>query len=177
VALIGAGYADFALIAYHFGQAEVVAAPLIPILYAVAMASDGVSALVLGRLFDRRGMVVLMGATAAAALAAPLVFLAGAKAAWAGMILWGVGTGAQESVMRAVVARMAPPDRRGTAYGILNAVFGVAWFSGSVLLGVVYDYSVVAVAVLSLVLQFLALPFLAIVARHGASVMAVQRRI
>jgi hypothetical protein len=41
------------------------------------------------------------------------------------MVLWGIGVGAQESVMRAVVARMTAADRRGTAYGILNAVFGM----------------------------------------------------
>jgi MFS family permease len=136
-----------------------VSAPLIPILYAVAMASDAVAAFVLGRLFDRRGIIVVMGAAAAAAVASPLVFLGGVQSAFAGMILWGVGMGAQESVMRAVVASMTPPDRRGTAYGILNAVFGVAWFIGSVLLGVVYDHSVVAVVVLSFALQLLAVPF------------------
>jgi MFS family permease len=160
VAVIGAGYADFALIAYHFGRAAVVSAPLIPILYAVAMASDAAAALVLGHFFDRRGMVVVMVSAILAAVASPLVFLGGAEAAFAGMILWGIGMGAQESVMRAVVARMTAPDRRGTAYGILNAVFGVAWFLGSVLLGVVYDQSVLAVAALSLVLQLLAVPFL-----------------
>jgi MFS family permease len=168
VALVGAGYADFALIAYHFSRAAVVSAPLIPILYAVAMASDAVAALMLGHFYDRRGIVVVMVAAAVAALASPLVFLGGAEAAFAGMILWGVGMGAQESVMRAVIAQMTPPDRRGTAYGILNAVFGVAWFAGSVLLGVVYDQSVVAVAVLSLLLQLLAIPFLLAIMRQSA---------
>jgi MFS family permease len=167
VALIGAGYADFALIAYHFGQAAIVSAPLIPILYAVAMASDAVAALVLGHFFDRRGLIVVMVAAALAAVASPLVFLGGAEAAFAGMILWGVGMGAQESVMRAVVASMTDPDRRGTAYGILNAVFGVAWFVGSVLLGIVYDQSIVAVAMLSFVLQLLAIPFLVTIMRRA----------
>src|SRR5262245_12340920 len=48
IALVGAGYADFPLIAYHFGQSAVVSPPLIPILYALAMASDAASSLVLG---------------------------------------------------------------------------------------------------------------------------------
>jgi MFS-type transporter involved in bile tolerance (Atg22 family) len=76
--------------------------------------------------------------------------------------------GAQESIMRAVVAGMTPPDRRGTAFGILNAVFGVAWFAGSVLLGVIYDQSVLGVAVLSLALQLLALPLLAAIIWRSA---------
>ena len=112
-----------------------------------------------------RGML----ATAAlAALASPLVFLGGAAASIAGIILWGIGMGAQESVMRAIIAAMTPPDRRGTAYGILNAVFGFAWFAGSILLGIIYDQSVMAVAILSFGLQLLSLPFLIAIIRQSA---------
>lgn len=168
VALIGAGYADFALIAYHFGKAAVISAPLIPILYAVAMASDAAGSLVLGYIYDRRGMVVVAVAATIAAMASPLVFLGGGAAATLGMILWGIGMGAQESIMRAVVAGMTAPDRRGTAFGTLNAVFGVAWFAGSVSLGIIYDHSVLAVAALSLVLQLLAVPFLIAIIRRSA---------
>jgi predicted MFS family arabinose efflux permease len=166
VALIGAGYADFALIAYHFGQASVVSVPIIPILYAVAMGSDAIAALVLGHLFDDRGLVVVLASAVVAALASPLVFLGGAQMAFLGMILWGIGMAAQESVMRAVVAGMTTPEHRGTAYGILNAVFGIAWFLGSVLLGVVYDQSIVAVALLSLILQFLSVPLLLLIMKN-----------
>jgi MFS family permease len=77
------------------------------------------------------------------------------------MACWGLGTGAQESVMRATVARLAPSERRGTAFGIFNAVYGVAWFVGSAVLGVVYDHSVLAVAVLAAALQAAALPIFA----------------
>jgi MFS family permease len=168
VALIGAGYADFALIAYHFGKAAVVSAPLIPILYAVAMASDAAASLAVGHWYDRRGMIVLITGVALAAAASPLVFLGNASAALAGMILWGIGMGTQESAMRAVVAGMTAPDRRATAFGILNAVFGVAWFAGSAILGILYDRSVFAVAVLSLALQLLAVPLLLFVMANAA---------
>jgi predicted MFS family arabinose efflux permease len=169
IALVGAGYADFPLIAYHFGQSAVVSPPLIPMLYALAMASDAAASLVLGPLFDRRGLVVLIVGLMLAAAASPLVFLGDAKAAVVGMILWGIGMGTQESVMRAVVAGMTAPDRRATAFGILNAVFGVAWFLGSAALGILYDRSIVAVAAVSLVLQLLAVPLLlAIMSRWKA---------
>ena len=108
IALIGAGYADFPLIAYHFGQSAVVSPPLIPMLYALAMASDAAASLVLGPLFDRRGLVILVFGLTVAAAASPLVFLGDAKAAVVGMILWGIGMGTQESVMRAVVAGVVP---------------------------------------------------------------------
>jgi predicted MFS family arabinose efflux permease len=165
VALIGAGYADFALIAYHFSQTVMARLPLIPILYAIAMGSDAIASLFLGRLFDRYGLIVLPPGTIAAAAASPMVFLGGLNVAIVGMVLWGIGMSIQESLVRAVVASMTAPDRRGTAFGILNAVVGAAWFVGSSLLGVIYDRSLVAVAVTSLALQFLAIPVLLVVMR------------
>jgi MFS family permease len=160
VALIAAGYADFPLIAYHFGRAEVIAPAWIPVLYAVAMATDAIAALGLGRMFDRIGLATMVLATLGSLLAAPLAFLGGPVAAVIGMALWGVGMGAQESVMRAAIAQIAPPERRGTAYGIFNALYGVAWFAGSVLLGALYDRSVLALVMVAMLLQAMALPVL-----------------
>ncbi len=159
-AFIGAGYADFSLLAYHFGKAAIVAPPWIPILYALAMVAAAGAALWLGRRFDRTGILVLVPVTVISALSAPLAFLGGPALVTLGVICWGVGMGAQESVMRAVIGSMAPRDRRGTAFGLFHTIFGVAWFVGSTLLGIIYDHSVVGVAVLSLVLQLLALPIL-----------------
>jgi len=166
VALIAAGYADFARIAYHFGKASVMPATWIPIVYAVAMAVDGAAGLALGSLFDRIGLRAMILATLVSAAAAPLVFLGGFAAAVLGMACWGIGTGAQESVMRATVSQLAPQHRRATAFGIFNAVYGVAWFAGSVLLGVLYDLSIVMVAMVSMALQALAVPVLFWLARR-----------
>ena len=166
VALIAAGYADFALIAYHLGKAAVMPATWIPIVYAVEMAVDGAAGLALGSLFDRIGLRAMILATLVSAAAAPLVFLGGFAAAVLGMACWGIGTGAQESVMRATVSQLAPQHRRATAFGIFNAVYGVAWFAGSVLLGVLYDLSIVMVAMVSMALQALAVPVLFWLARR-----------
>src|SRR5947207_13522671 len=54
-ALIAAGLADFSLIGFHFQKAKIVSVNLIPIFYAVAMASAALSALFFGRLFDKFG--------------------------------------------------------------------------------------------------------------------------
>ena len=81
-------------------------------------------------------------------------------AAVVGMALWGVGMGAQESVMRAAIAQIAPAERRGTAYGVFNALYGAAWFAGSVLLGVLYDSSVPTLVAASMLLQAASLPVL-----------------
>jgi MFS family permease len=140
--------------------AAMLPAAWIPILYGIAMAVDGGAGLALGTLFDRIGIRAMLLATFLSAAAAPLVFLGGFAPAVVGMACWGIGTGAQESVMCATVAQLAPRDRRATAFGIFNAVYGIAWFAGSVLLGVLYDLSGVGLAVASAVLQAAALPVL-----------------
>jgi MFS family permease len=151
--LIAAGYADFPLIAFHFGKTNVIAPALIPAFYALAMAADAIASFLLGRLFDRIGIGAMIFATCASAAAAPLAFLGGPNAALAGMVLWGVGMGAQGSVMRAAIAPFAPAEKRGTAYGVFNAAYGLAWFAGSSLLGLLYGWSLEAVAVASASLQ------------------------
>jgi len=56
------------------------------------------------------------------------------------MVLWGIGMGAQESVMRAALAEMIPTERRGVAYGFFNTVYGLAWFAGSFVMGIIYGF-------------------------------------
>jgi len=165
VALIAAGYADFPLIAYHFQKAATVSASWIPIFYAVAMGVDALAALAFGRLFDRFGLTILVAAALLSALFAPLVFLGGFAPALVGMALWGVGMGAQESIMRAAIAGMVAADRRGTAYGVFNTGYGVFWFAGSALMGVLYDVSILTLIVFSVVVQLAAVPVLLVVSR------------
>ncbi len=131
IGLIAAGYADFPLIAYHFQKTSLTSEGWIPLFYAVAMGVDAVAALVCGRLFDHLGFAVLGGAALVSALFAPLVFLGNFRVAMLGMVLWGIGMGAQESIMRAAVAGMVPAARRGTAYGVFNSGYGLLWFAGT----------------------------------------------
>ena len=163
-AAIAAGYADFPLIAYHFGKRSVVAPDWIPVFYAVAMGVDALAALLFGRLFDRHGLSVLIASTLLSAPFAPLAFLGGPSLALLGIALWGVGMGAQESILRAAIAGMIPPGRRGAAYGLFNAGYGLAWFLGSALMGFLYDASRAGLVTLSVATQLTALPLLLLVA-------------
>jgi len=122
------------------------------------MAVDGLGALALGSLFDRIGIWTMVLATIVSAAAAPLVFLGNFPLAVIGMACWGLGTGAQDSMMRATISRLSPQQRRATAFGIMNAVYGVAWFAGSVVLGVLCNLSLVVVVLTSAFLQAAALP-------------------
>jgi MFS family permease len=166
VGLIGAGYADFPLIAFHFGKVAVVPANWIPLFYAVAMGVDAVAALILGRLFDRLGMPVIMAVSILAAFFAPLVFLGGFDLALWGMVLWGIGMGAQESVIKAALAEMVPRERRATGYGMFNAGFGLFWFLGSALMGILYDFSLGALIAFSMAAQLAAIPLFFLISRE-----------
>ncbi len=159
-ALIAAGYADFALIAYHFKKAAVFSDNIVPILYAVAMGVDAVAALIFGRLFDRLGVNTLIISSLLSSLFAPLVFLGGWRPAVAGMIAWEIGMAAQESVLRAAISEMVPSNKRGSAYGIFNTGYGLFWFLGSSLMGILYDRSVLALAIFSITVQLAAVPVL-----------------
>ncbi|MFB7738015.1 MFS transporter [Streptomyces sp. NPDC056112] len=158
--LIAAAYTDYPLIAYHFGRAHVVATPWIPVLYAGAMASEAVAALVLGRSFDRWGLRTVVGATLLTACFPPLVFLGNAVPAVIGVVLWGPGAAVQESVVRAAVTGMVGPDRRASAFGLFDTGFGLCWFAGSLALGALYDRSVTDLVAFSVVLQLAAVPVL-----------------
>lgn len=167
---IALGYADYPLVAYHFEKTGSVPREWIAVFYAIAMAVDGLAALLFGYWYDRRGLVVLIAAAAVSALFAPLVFLGGFFAALAGVVLWGIGMGAQESVMKAAIAAMSPFERRGTAYGMFNMCFGVSWFIGSALMGVLYDFSLPILIVFSVAIQLAAIPWF--ILSHGRAALA-----
>ena len=167
-ALAGAGFADFSLISYHFAQAHTVSAPVVPVFYAVAMAVSGTGSLLFGRLYDRAGIGLLIPLTIGAAAYAPLVFLGGMWPALAGMALWGLGMGVQESIVPAAVAPMVAPDRRASAYGLFTGIYGTGWVLGSVAIGLLFYVSLGAVTAFAVGCQAVALPFL-IVARRRMS--------
>jgi MFS family permease len=160
VACLAVGFADFPLIAFHLKTTGVAGDGTIPVLFALAMAVDGLAALAFGRAFDRRPLPTLIAVPLASGLFAPLAFSGRLGLAALGAVLWGVGMGAQESVLRAAVAQMVPPARRGTAYGVFNTVYGVAWFAGSAAMGVLYDVSLPALMALSVASQLAAVPIL-----------------
>lgn len=166
-ACIAVGFADFSLIAFHFQKVGSVSSDFIPILYAVAMATAAIAALALGRLFDRLGVSTVLGAFFLSAFFAPFVFLGGFWLALVGMILWGIGVGAQDTLLKALVAGVAPADKRSTAFGVFDTGFGIAWFLGSATMGVLYTVSIPALIAFSALFQLASLPVFAIARRRS----------
>jgi len=53
----------------------------------------------------------------------------------AGILLWGAHMGLTQGLLSTLVADAAPPDLRGTAFGVFNLVSGGALLAASVLAG------------------------------------------
>lgn len=159
VGLVSTGFVNYPLISFHFEKTSALASDWIALFYAIAMAVDGIAALFMGRLFDLKGIGVLAIVTLISSLFAPLVFLGNFSFAIVGIVLWGIGMGAQESIMRAIVGGLAPKEKRGSAYGVLNLVFGLFWFLGSAIMGTLYDYSKYYLIAFSLFFQLASVPF------------------
>jgi MFS family permease len=165
-ALVAAGFADYPIIAYHLDLAGVASGESVAIFYAVAMAVSGTGSLAMGRLFDRFGFSVLVGLTSVSALFAPLVFFGGFWAALVGAAIWGLGMGVHESIIPAALAPIVPAERRASAFGLFTAGYGIFWFLGSAVIGILYDVSLPATVAFCVLAEGAAVPIFVRVGRR-----------
>lgn len=163
ISLFAFGFLDYSLVLMHVSRTAmggIIAEATLPLVYAMAMLVDAVAALVFGTLYDRYGAKVLVVATLVSAPFAPLVFLGNSTAlVLLGVALWGVGMGAQESILKAAVSTMVPKASRATGFGVFECSFGVFWFFGSWFLGCLYDASIPVMVAVSVAAQLAAIPF------------------
>ena len=128
-------------------------------LYAAAMFTDAVAAVIFGWMYDKYGLKVLILSTLVAAPFSILIFnFTNLYVVIAGILLWGVGMGAQESVFKAAVTSIVPKETRSSGFGISQTAFGICWFLGSWALGWLYDQNLNAMVLASTVTQLLSLP-------------------
>ncbi|MGC8637774.1 MAG: MFS transporter [Athalassotoga sp.] len=160
VTLTMMGFAHFMIISYHFSKNSIVSGAMIPVIFAVAMVTEGISAFLIGRLYDKVGFKSLLLIPILAILTTPFVFSFGYTLAVIGMVLWGIVLGIQDTVLRASIADLIPPSSRGKAYGLFNIFYGTAWLAGSTIMGALYDVSISYVVVFSIVLEALSIPFM-----------------
>ncbi|RPD35749.1 MFS transporter [Petrotoga sp. HWH.PT.55.6.1] len=154
ISLIAAGFADFPLLAFHFQRIDIFNSTMIPFMYAIAMGVDAISALIFGFLYDKVGVTSLIIASSLSIFFSPFSFLSESSLlVILGVILWGIGMGAQESILKSVVADIVTPEKRGTAYGFFNAIFGLFWFIGSAVMGILYDRAIVSLVVFSMIVE------------------------
>lgn len=158
-ACIGAGLVSFELISFHFSKIKIASEVWIPLFFSIAMAVDAVASLILGKLFDRFGIAIAIVAFFLSSLFAPFVFLGGFSLAMVGIVLWGIGFGAQDTLLKAIIAGLLPEGRRNLAFGLFYTGYGFGWLIGSTITGLLYDQSLVMLVLFSMLAQLVALPF------------------
>jgi MFS family permease len=150
------GFVNFPLISYHLSAQKVISQALIPLLYAVAMAVDAVAALIIGKIYDKVRFATLMVIPLLTFPIAILGFSGNYISVIIAMLLWGSVMGIHETILRAAVADLTSMESRGTAYGIFNSLYGVAMLIGSVIVGLLYEYSIIYLVVFVVTIEFIA---------------------
>lgn len=158
VVFIALGFIDYPVLAYHLGTLGTIDITYIPLLYALAMGVDAIAALLFGHLYDKKGILSLALSVTISIGISPVFFLLdGVFAIVFGIFLWGISMGAQESILKAVIATLVEKDKRATAYGIFYSVFGTSWFIGSLIIGVLYEFNIVSLVVYTTAMELTAL--------------------
>ena len=160
-----AGLMSFELISYHIARIGLVAEHWIPVMLAFSTGSGVLASLVLGRLFDRFGLPIVLAAVFLSALFAPLMFQGSLAAALLAMPLWGIGYATQDTLLKAIVAGHLPEGRRSFAFGLFYTGYGMGWLLGSVAMGLLYEQSRLALIMFVVLAQLVSLP-LFVIAQH-----------
>ncbi|MFA4854887.1 MAG: MFS transporter, partial [Candidatus Omnitrophota bacterium] len=173
------GFANFALIGFHFKARHVLTDSQIPLVYALAMGVDAIAALAIGRAYDifkarrdneKAGLITLIVIPVLSLFIPAFVFSTKFSLVLAGAIIWGIVMGAHETIMRSAIADLTPLKKRGTGYGIFNAAYGLAIFIGSAITGLLYEYSIFAVIFISIAVEIAAIPVFFILKKNALTV-------
>ncbi|MFO1198389.1 MAG: MFS transporter [Burkholderiaceae bacterium] len=110
---------------------------LVPLVMVAMNLVYAASAYPFGRLADRWDHATLLawGLGALIAADAALALAQGWAALGAGVALWGLHLGMTQGLLATMVADVAPPDLRGTAYGVFNLGSGIAMLVASAVAG------------------------------------------
>ncbi len=119
-----------------------VPAAMIPILWAALHVVKSSSSFVGGALSDRFGRrpMILTGWGIYACVYLGFAVASEQWQAWLLFLVYGLYFGFSEGPEKALVADMAPTQRRGAAFGWFNAAVGIAALPASVLFGIVWDW-------------------------------------
>lgn len=160
-----AGFANFPLIAYHLKMKTIVGDAQIPALFALAMGVDALTALIIGKTYDRMGLKILIIVPLLSFFIPLLAFSDMLVGVIIGTILWGIVLGIHETIMRAAVADLTDINRRGSAYGIFNTLYGLSWLLGGTLMGMLYEHSVYTLMLLAALFEVVSIPLFLMLAK------------
>jgi MFS family permease len=122
-------------------QATGLPAMLVPAVMVVMNVVYALAAYPAGVLSDNgsRVRVLVIGLLLLVAADVVLAFAPGIAAVAAGVALWGLHMGFTQGLLSALVADTAPPELRGTAFGMFNLLTGVALLVASIVAGALWD--------------------------------------
>lgn len=133
------GLMTFGIISFHLVDAGLLRTAAVPLVYAAAMATAALAALLTGFAYDRWDARVLLTLPFLVA-GVPALSLAGHLwVAVTGVLVWGAAFGVKDSTVKALVADLVPSSRLATAYGVFAAFEGAAALAGGGLAGWLYD--------------------------------------
>jgi len=114
---------------------------LIPVVLVIMSLVYALSAYPVGILADRMNKITLLmlGLVLLAAADIVLSFAQGMAGLAMGVVLWGLHMGFTQGLLAALIADTAPPELRGTAFGMFNLVTGIALLLASILAGALWD--------------------------------------
>jgi len=114
---------------------------LVPMVLVVMNVVYALAAYPVGVLSDRTNRMTVLVFGFALLIAADVIlgFAIGLIGVALGVILWGLHMGFTQGLLATLVADTAPPELRGTAYGIFNLLGGVALLAASILAGALWD--------------------------------------
>lgn len=154
ISLVAFSFIDFPLITYHVSSLNIINEKNLPMLYSLAMLVDSISALIFGFLFDKIGFKTLVLSTLLSMTFPLFIFnFNNSVLIIIGICLWGVGMGAQESILKSSVAKLSTKETRSKCFGLFEGIFGLSWFIGSFVLGFIYEASMIAFIILPIILQ------------------------
>ena len=158
ISLVAFSFIDFPLITYHVASLNIINEKNLPMLYSLAMLVDSISALIFGFLFDKIGFKTLVLSTLLSMTFPLFIFNFNNSALIIiGICLWGVGMGAQESILKSSVAKLSTKETRSKCFGLFEGIFGLSWFIGSSVLGLIYEASIIAFIIIPIILQICAM--------------------
>ncbi|WP_136413347.1 MFS transporter [Herbaspirillum sp. ST 5-3] len=114
---------------------------LVPLVLVLMNVVYAVGAYPLGILADKMSHHTLLTVGIVPLIVADMLLAYDGGLAWigAGLVFWGLHMAATQGLLAAMIADTAPPELRGTAYGLFNLGSGVAMLLASVLAGLLWD--------------------------------------
>lgn len=175
------GFIGWPILSFHYAKTGLLSGEEIALYYALAMAVDGLMALLVGWVYDRfkarsghgeGGLLVLL-VIPLLSFAIPIFGFGATKGlALLAALFWGLVMGTHETIMKSAIADITPMHKRGTGYGVFNTVYGLSFFVSSTAMGLLYEAGPGGPILLAIAAEVLAIPLFILMRRVSARRMA-----